>query len=313
MDTAPSGRFAIVVVNYGSSALLERNLLPIARATPDAVVVVVDNFTDEAERQRVIALARSEGWQTILPEDNTGFGGGMNLGVTRARDLGATRYLLLNPDATIAADQLAGLRERSRERPLAMLSPRILRSDGSTWFEGADLYLRDGRIHSARRRSMAAGAPFEPWLTGACLLVTDELWQLVGGFDERYFLYWEDVDLSYRVVQAGGSIELCTDIIAVHDEGGTQGVAHGGATHPKSSTYYYYNIRNRMLFAASNLGSDGVRRWRRLVVPTAYEVLLQGGRRQFFRSPRPLLAGLRGIRDGLRIARRVRHESRKQN
>ena len=48
MDTALSGTFSIVVVNYGSSALLEQNLLPIARSAADIDVVVVDNFTDES-------------------------------------------------------------------------------------------------------------------------------------------------------------------------------------------------------------------------------------------------------------------------
>jgi GT2 family glycosyltransferase len=310
MDAAPPGRFSIVVVNYGSSALLEQNLVPVARAVPDAQVVIVDNFTDSAERQRTVALVEREGWQAVLPDGNTGFGAGMNLGVARARELGATSYLLLNPDATIAREQLAGLRERSREHPLALLSPRILRSDGSVWFDGADLYPRDGRIRATRNRPTAGGPRWEPWLSGACLLITDRLWQLVGGFDESYFLYWEDVDLSYRVAQAGGSIELCRDLVAVHDEGGTQGVSHRGASHPKSATYYYYNIRNRMLFAARNLRADDVRRWRRNIIPTAYEVLLQGGRRQFLQSPDPLLAALRGIRDGLRIARRALADAR---
>ena len=311
MDTALSGTFSIVVVNYGSSALLEQNLLPIARSAADIDVVVVDNFTDESERERVVALAEREGWHTVLPEGNTGFGAGMNLGVARAHSLGATTYLLLNPDATIALDQLAALRKRSGEHPLALLSPRILRSDGSTWFDGADLYPQDGRIHSAKRRPAAGDARWEPWLSGACLLITERLWRLVGGFDERYFLYWEDVDLSYRVVRVGGSIELCRDLVAVHDEGGTQGVPHDVAGHPKSSTYYYYNIRNRMLFAARNLSADDVRRWRRAIIPTAYEMLLQGGRRQFLRSPRPILAAMRGVRDGLRIAGRALADGRK--
>jgi GT2 family glycosyltransferase len=302
-DTLDS--LAIVVVNYGSSALLAHNLVPIAREI-GAHVVVVDNFTDDAERARVVEIAAREGWSAVLPAGNTGFGGGINLGVARAREGGSTRYLLLNPDASIGLADVATMLRRSVAAPLALLSPRVLRPDGSVWFDGADLYLHDGRIRSPRRRQSLAPKPWEPWLSGACLMVTDLLWQTVGGFDDSYFLYWEDVDLSHRVLAAGGTLELCADATAVHDEGGTQG-RHGAA---KSSNYYFYNIRNRMLFAVRNLSADDVRRWRRLIVPIAREVLLQGGRRQFAQSVDPWVAGARGVLAARRVAREYTSGSR---
>ena len=302
-DTLDS--LAVVVVNYGSSWLLERNLVPIGRET-GARVVVVDNFVDDAERARVVELAAREGWSTVLPEGNTGFGGGMNLGVARARADGSTRYLLLNPDASIGLADVSTMLRRSVAAPFALLSPRVLRPDGSVWFDGADLYLHDGRIRSPRRRQSLAPERWEPWLSGACLMVTDLLWQTVGGFDESYFLYWEDVDLSHRVLASGGTLELCADATAVHDEGGTQ-ASHGVA---KSSTYYFYNIRNRMTFAVRNLPADDVRRWRRLILPIAREVLLQGGRRQFAQSLDPWVAGARGVMAARRAARDYTHASR---
>lgn len=301
----PLDSLAVVVVNYGSSSLLERNLVPIARQT-GARVVVVDNFTDDAERTRIVGLAAAEGWSTVLPGGNTGFGGGINLGVARARAEGSTRYLLLNPDATIGLADVSTLLRHSEAAPLALLSPRVLRPDGSVWFDGADLYLHDGRIRSPRRRQSLAPERWEPWLSGACLMVTDLLWQTVGGFDETYFLYWEDVDLSHRVLAAGGTLELCADATAVHDEGGTQG-RHGAA---KSSSYYFYNIRNRMTFAVRNLADDDVRRWRRLVLPVAREVLLQGGRKQFVQSLGPWVAGVRGVLAARRVAREYTPGSR---
>ncbi|MDQ1608850.1 MAG: N-acetylglucosaminyl-diphospho-decaprenol L-rhamnosyltransferase [Microbacteriaceae bacterium] len=304
-DAAPAefGSLAVVVVSYGSSALLERNLTPLSRAIPGVVIVVVDNFTDDVERLRVTELGRRESWEVVLPASNTGFGVGMNLGVARAGELGASSFLLLNPDATIAADQVLRLLERVRERPLALVSPLIVRPDGSVWFDGSDLYLDDGRIRATRRRDPASGVRIESWLSGACLMVTDRLWRLVGGFSDEYFLYWEDVDLSHRVVQAGGTIEIRADAVAVHAEGGTQGEGLSSAGAAKSGSYYYYNIRNRLLFAARHLPPEDQRRWSRATVPVAYEILLQGGRRQFIRSLRPLIAAYRGIRDGRRIVR----------
>ena len=58
---------AVIVVNFGSSALLEANLVPLARALPGARVVVVDNRTSDAERVAVLALAARESWETVTP------------------------------------------------------------------------------------------------------------------------------------------------------------------------------------------------------------------------------------------------------
>ena len=255
---------AVVVVNYGSSGLLVEHLAPLTRRCPELVTVVVDNFSSERERGLLVDLADREGWHTVLPTGNTGFGGGMNRGVLRAEQLGARTLLLLNPDAEIAEPALARLLTLSRELPETLFAPQILRPDGSVWFAGSDLYLEDGRTRSVKRRP-SGPADVQPWLSGACLVLSDQLWQRIGGFDEEYFLYWEDVDLSHRVVEAGGAITVVTDAVAIHSPGGTQGrgAAHSGD--PKSDLYYYYNIRNRLLFAARHLDSESIERWRLLL------------------------------------------------
>jgi len=100
VDLIP-GSVGVVVVNYGSSALLAANLVPLGRSMPEARVVVVDNLTSAEERSAVIALAEAEGWSVELPDSNTGFGVGVNLGAVRALGDGADWLLILNPDATI--------------------------------------------------------------------------------------------------------------------------------------------------------------------------------------------------------------------
>ncbi|MCU1478498.1 MAG: glycosyltransferase family 2 protein [Subtercola sp.] len=302
MGLAEFDGLAIVVVNYGSSALLAEHLAPLTRRQPDLLTVVVDNFSSERERSLVVALADDEGWHTVLPTGNTGFGGGMNRGVLLAEQLGARTLLLVNPDAEIAEPAIGALLERSHEWPRTLFAPQILRPDGTVWFNGSDLYLEDGRTRSSRRRPTTF-ADVQPWLSGACLMLSDQLWRLIGGFDEEYFLYWEDIDFSQRVVAAGGAIAVASEAIAIHSQGGTQGA---GATHygdPKSDVYYYYNIRNRLLYAARHLDSEGIERWRRVTLPIAWEVLLRGGRRQFLRSLSPLYAAYRGVRDGRRLVK----------
>jgi GT2 family glycosyltransferase len=295
MTNVQPGAVAIIVVNYGSSALLAENLVPLHEELPAATVVVVDNLTSPDERERVRELGLPRGWLLEEPAENTGFGVGVNRGAARAVASGARWLLILNPDATIRADAVEALVERSRVHPFTLFSPRIVRPDGSTWFDGADLHLADGRL---RNRSARPASGWEPWLTGACLLTSVELWERVGGFDPDYFLYWEDVDLSHRVLLAGGALEVCDDVIAMHAEGGTQGEGHESAGLAKSDTYYYFTIRNRLLFARKHLDEAAQRAWFANARAVAWETLLQGGRRQFLHSLRPLLVARRALRDG---------------
>ncbi|HEY7858839.1 MAG TPA: glycosyltransferase family 2 protein [Candidatus Nanopelagicales bacterium] len=294
---------AVVVVSFESSELLRSNLARTASELSGSIVVVVDNSVTAGERDRTRRLCAERDWVWVASSTNTGFGRGMNSGVAAARERGAAWLLLLNPDALITGPDVLALLEAARLAPLTLVAPRILRPDGSLWSEGSDLYLEDGRIRSVRRRDGAATGRLQTWVSGACLLLGTELWDLVGGFATDYFLYWEDVELSFRVERAGGAILVHETAVAVHAEGGTQGTGHTSAGARKSGTYYYYNIRNRLLFSARNLPDEDVRAWMGTARSVAYEILLQGGRRQFLLPWTPVSAALRGTRDGLRIAR----------
>jgi GT2 family glycosyltransferase len=303
-------RLAVVVVNYRSHALLEVNLRPLAQAVPEALVVVVDNYSSDAERAAIERLARENGWHPVLSPVNGGFGAGMNAGARRALERGARSLLLLNPDATLDAESLHRLHRRVQEEPDTLVAPVISRGDGSVWFDGVDLYLDRGRMRATRKRQPADSHRVEQWLTGACLAISAPMWERLGGFDEDYFLYWEDVDLSHRARLAGGRLLVDRDARAVHDEGATHDAATGAQAsgQPKSTTYYYYNIRNRLLYAAKHLSPRDRRRWALTAVPAAVEILLQGGRRQFRHPLGPLGAAWRGSWDGLVAMRRhARH------
>lgn len=302
----PRRKLGVVVVNYGTSRLLERSLGPLTAESPQTLGVVVDNFTTYAEQQRVAALADRYGWLTVLNDHNAGFGAAVNTGADRAIAAGAHLLLVLNPDATIDHESLDMLRAVVEVDPDVMAAPRILRPNGAVWFDGVDLDLGTGRMRS-RRTSAPARGRVEPWLSGACLMVSARLWTRIGGFDERYFLYWEDVDLSYRVREAGGRLRLVEEATAIHEVGGSQSAAKGrpDSPPPRSTHYYYYNIRNRLLFAATHLDDADRRRWRRTAIPAAYEILMRGGRHQFLKPGPPLRAAVTGLVDGLRFSRRT--------
>ena len=300
-------RLALLVVNYGSSDLLRANLAATAAGLDDPIVVVIDNWKDSEERAAVTALCDETGWTLVALPDNRGFGVGMDAGVARARELGAEWLLLLNPDLELEADAVHRMLEAAQARPLALVGPRILRPDGSVWTVGHDLYLDDGRIRSVRRR-LPDPVRRRFWISGACLLMPVELWDRIGGIAPEYFLYWEDVELSHRAEDAGAELVVCDDAVAVHHEGGTQGVAAAASGEAKSTTYYYYNTRNRLVYAARNLDDRDLAAWMRESRAVQREILLQGGRKQLLRSLAPLRAVRRGTRDGLARARQEQRD-----
>ncbi|MCQ2001761.1 glycosyltransferase family 2 protein [Arthrobacter zhaoxinii] len=295
---------AVIVVNYASSSLLRENLAPLSREDPNLLVVVVDNFSDCAERRALGDLARAEGWALVCLPDNRGFGAGANAGAARAAGMGVGAFLILNPDARISASHVRRLRARVDAEPATLVSPVVLKPSGDPWFTGSDLYLDTGQVAASRHRSKYPGRRHTQWLSGACLMIHAEFWHKLGGFDEEYFLYWEDIDLSWRATAAGAVLLVDSKALAVHDVGGTQRPErhnHGGRG--KSTLYYRYNARNRLLFAARNLTDDELRRWLRSTYPQAWAVLMRGGRRQLVHPVAPLRALLLGIWEGRRIAR----------
>lgn len=290
-------RLAVVVVSYGDPTLLERHTAQVAAALRPARIVVVDNHSTDANRDAVRQLCEREGWTGVFPGTNTGFGAGCNLGAAAALAEGAEVLLFLNPDATIDAESAVRLVAAVESEPLLLAGPTVLGPGGEVTSAGLDLDLDTGMMRPWRRRDEHPEAETLPWVTGACFVVARELWDQVSGFDERYFLYWEDVDLSARVQALGGRVAVVDGATAIHSGGGTQ---RAEGSRAKSPAYYYFNVRNRALFARTWLSQERQRAWRRGAVGAAYEILMRGGRRQLLHPVRPVSAVARGLRDGRR-------------
>lgn len=278
-------RLAVIVVNYNSHGLLATHLAGTGLESVPAHLVIVDNSEDAAEREATAALCRQHGWDYVPAGGNIGFGAGANLGAARAMDLGLTELMFLNPDAWIEVGDARSLWEACRRDPLVARSPAIHRPDGRVWFSMGSILLRNGRL----RTSAGSGPPSGPtWLTGTCLVVSSLLWQRTGGFDERYFLYWEDVDLSWRIVHSGGQLQVDAGLGAQHLVGATQPGAG------KSPEFIYYNSRNRLLFAALHLTRRQQVGWLIGTPRITWELVGLGGR-----SVVSLRAGLRGTCSGV--------------
>jgi GT2 family glycosyltransferase len=282
-------------VNFGSHELIEANLSTDLLAGGRGVIVIVDNYSSAEESAAIVELCMRRGFVPVVLEENLGFGAGMSVGVARAIELGSTTLILINPDAIITGSTVASLAAQCGAEPMTLVSPLVLRSDGSTWFGGGRVLVPEGITTTAEGSDSTSP---DGWLSGACLAISAQLWDACGGFDNDYFLYWEDIDLSWRCVRAGGRLMVRADLTVVHSVGGTQGGSG------KSPLYVYYNCRNRLLFARKHLSSADIRRWQRRSARFAYRVVLRGGRRAFLRHPFSLgWAAVRGTIDGTRHTR----------
>jgi len=208
---------AVVTVSYGSDDVLPGFLasLPAASANP-LEVVVVDN---KPETGSPIAAAAAESGAHYLPQSrNLGYGAAMNAGVA-SLDPVVEWVLLSNPDVVVAPGTIDTLVAAAAEPRVGAVGPAILNDDGSVYPSARSVpSLRTGVGHAlfaniwignpwtrAYRRDTETDpvARDAGWLSGACLLVRRSAFAELGGFDDAYFMYFEDVDLGYRLGKAG--------------------------------------------------------------------------------------------------------------
>ena len=222
-----------VVVSFNSAADLP-DCLRSVRSEGVADVVVVDNASADAS---VEVVRRADPDAKIVETGaNLGFGSAANRGVAVTT---GDHVLILNPDTVVEPGTLKALSEAlDRDPGLAAVGPRLENVDGTLYpsvrrfpdltvaFGHAFLGLVWPRNPATRRYRMLDWDHDQPaasvdWVSGACVLVRRTAFEMVGGFDEAYFMYVEDVDLCWRLGQAGWRIGYEPAGRVVHALGGS--------------------------------------------------------------------------------------------
>ncbi len=212
---------AVVIVNFDGEALLPDCLAALAAQTrAPAQIVVADN----GSRDGSLALLRAHHphVEILALGHNHGFAGGANRGVAATT---APWVCVLNSDATPAPDWLATLVAAPRdERTWALGS--VLVSPHSGRIESAgDQYAPAGYAYKLLRDRPLGDLPDEPYpvfaAPGAAPVFRRDVFDALGGYEERFFLYYEDVDLAFRAVLAGHHALLVPGARVVHRLGAT--------------------------------------------------------------------------------------------
>ena len=224
-------RFSVVIVSYNVAPLLARCLdLVLAQSTEDDEIVVVDNASHDGSP----ALVQRDypAVQLIAGQTNLGFGAGCNRGIAATS---GSYVLLLNPDCELAPGSLDGFQRFMEAHPrCAVAGGRLRYADGS--FQHASFRfptllqvaldfwpinwrLTESRLNGRYPRAWDERAFEIDHPLGALMCVRRAAIDAVGGFDEAYFMYAEEVDWCLRFKRAGWQVWHCPNALAVHHGG----------------------------------------------------------------------------------------------
>lgn len=307
----------VVIVSWNVRDLLRDALASLAASTTAARVVVVDNASSDGSAAMVAAdfpavtLVANAVNRGFTAANNQGFRAlGVDVDARRAGEGAPRHVLLLNPDTVVAPDAIAILAAYLDAHPgVGAVGPCLLNPDGSVQSSRRRFpTLLTGLVEStpvgwhwpgspaARRYHMAdapagmatgagadAAGPVD-WVTGAAILARADALAAVGGFDEGFFMYAEEIDLCRRLRDAGWATHYCGAAQVTHHEGKSseQAVAARHVRFHRSRVRYFWKHHGR--------GAAEVVRWG-ILAAFALEALLEAGK------------GLAGHRRALRWAR----------
>ena len=225
--------FAVTIVNYNTREHLRACLATVTVEAPSEVVVVDNASSDDSA-----AMVETEYPHVVLQVNNTnvGYGAAANQAIARCR---AKYVLLLNPDTLLRPGTLMALNRYLDENPrAAIVGPRLVEADGTLqascypFPKPLDTFLENSTIAVVLGRSIRRYVPglgklylrtwshdrlrVVPWVKGAALAIRRTAFDAVRGFDESYFMYFEDADLCYRLRGAGWEIHFTPESTVVH-------------------------------------------------------------------------------------------------
>jgi N-acetylglucosaminyl-diphospho-decaprenol L-rhamnosyltransferase len=213
-------RARIVIVTYNAGDLVDASIDSALAQSVACEVVVADNASTDGSVERL--RAKYPELTVLSNPENGGFGRGANAGALYDTGARPDFIALLNPDAYAAPDWIERMTAWMDERSMDIGSS-VVAGDGRPFFAGGSWlpYLGVARTHATFAGERAR------WVSGCAMLVRAGWFDRLGGFDEGYFLYSEDVDACFRAEALGARIGVYEAALVTHPEPGTSTRALG--------------------------------------------------------------------------------------
>lgn len=214
----------VVIPNWNGADMLAECLKSLEAQTEKCQIVVVENGSTDNSAE----LVKEKFKKVTLLEfpDNAGFAGGVNRGIRHALEQGAEFIVLFNNDAVADKNWLKELVKEAEDNPGAgIVTGKLLRTDKKHIDSTGDFYTIWG-LPFPRGRNQLDEGQFDKseevfGASGGASLYRAELFKQIGLFDEDYFAYFEDVDISLRAQLAGWKVRYTPEAVAYHGVGAT--------------------------------------------------------------------------------------------
>lgn len=237
-----------IVLNYNGIDCLIRCLDSIyASDYVNMEVIVVDNCSTDGSFE--IARKKFSKFHFIKNSHNIGFAAGNNVAIRFALEKMADYVFLLNNDAFVDKDSIRNLVSACDELPNVGLASPIIYKDlkENIWFSGGKILWK--KMKTIHENSVLSSSPYlTEYATGCSLLIKKDVFAKIGLFDEKFFLYYEDADFSWRARLNDFNIFIVPSSIVYHEE----------KSNKSNSLKLYWLIFSSILFFRKN--STGLNR-----------------------------------------------------
>lgn len=247
MPDGENAMVAIILVNFNGASDTIECIASLERCTyKDHITIVVDNCSTDDSVQKLQKANKKYRFVLLEANENRGFASGNNIGIKYAIKKRTEYFLLLNNDTLVKPDFLERLLDGFHHSKMCGATVgKIYYEDQRDiiWYAGGSLDFRTARTEhwefGKKEISNKEETKKVTFATGCCLCISNKLIDSIGLLDESYFLYEEDTEYCYRIMQAGYDIIYVPSAVIYHKVSNSTGL--------RSPLSQYYTIRNKYI------------------------------------------------------------------